>query len=726
MSAVEDSTAAEGVVKSGAPSLVNMAPVGVAFAPSDLTARDNLTMENNIFTGVLSRIRLQPGIYGLGAPIDAAATTLTQELFGQMPQGVEPRTQDYVFLQRAFFPPDQSTAVVLVGWSKPMLLDRYAPGDAPGVWEKATGQSNVRNVVNSLNSSEPLDEYTLRQFAAALDTGLEIHDLQGFLLPFITAAKLLWDLERVGLPPLPAVAAANNVNNWAAVSLGHYSAAEMNAANGGVNITVADFRNAQSNGMTHALINGSIPLQADCFTVQEKLNINSIVSGGLLMVPVAGQGYSIAQLFKFMPISIVWWSSKEALLIDPTHAGNAAQPAPQCSGWWTALAHKLALHLAATGSLVRAYMRLTCMITGERRTTPTGIGGANQVETSYWVMAMQEIRLTVPQPRGSSFVAQLFGTQRAPHVDNLFERDYRTLTGLGGRGEDLYISLLSVGVCMATAFSTTLNHFNVTGRELGNAVITTQAWTTARRPYNELLGPFFRGDRAGFCQIINQACTMLSVFTHSTVNVLCFSNEKGWCDGLVGVERSDRQASYWNLWFGGRVPYLAHPFVMHHVLRAYSAEWGITAPNSEFDFSAYWYRDEAAWVFDTSRPGPHGTKSQSEERYTLVCEGGLAINAACQRSTWNAGHSQLRIGWRYWDAATGAPQHPGGATPPALMDMHVGGGLQLFFPGVLLSWDWNTMRVVAPMVPQSGFGGANFATLRASTKRSERFVGVVV
>lgn len=713
-----------GAVANGLPKLDRMEADGVTFPEPNFQKDYTIDNENTIFADTYDNARCQESIYGSGDGVDdLAAIRVRQLIKSPLPIGTPERTQNYEYVQRAMFKRNEKVEVIVVEWDKVITLEKYPPGAVPGVWDITTSVRNMRAQVNAISAYEQMDEQSIRAIAAVLDDGRGMCDQQGVFLPILIAAKINRDREEAGLPPLAAVVPVNDRAIWAVANLGNYSGVQMQEANNNVVIDLGTFRHRQQQAVLTADGRGAITLQADAFTEEDRLNLNSIFSGGFVMNAVADEDVSIGQYFKFPPIPVLWWSPLGPYNFVHNAPANNAQPEARSAQYWTNLAVKLALHMDAQGSLVRAYVRLATMITGERRMTPTG-NGAVALRKHYWVMALEELNVGVPQPRGACFLVQLFGSQRSPKRDELFMRDFETLRVLSGRLDDLYKMLTTVGMMLALGFSTALLQWNITGRELGSEVITSANWSRDRAAFNNMMEGMFKGCPAGFSSIVNQACYHVGTFSKATVNVLCLTGAQGWCNGLAGVATSGQADAYWNLWHpNNRVPFSVHPFTLHHVINAYPANWGFVAPDSTFELSSYMNRHHF-WRFDTSRGGAYARRSLSDCRYEMVPEGVLLMNVMMQRCAWPAGTNGLELRFREFEAATDEPAYAGILTEVVNVPLDGDGGLRYFTPGVLTSFDWETQCVRAPVVDESGLTAGNVKTLAHSKRQVEPFIGV--
>jgi len=713
-----------GAIASGLPKLDRMEAGGVTFPSSNFDKDYYIDTENTIFADTYDNARCQEGIYGSGdGADDLAAIRVRQVIKSPMPIGTPARTQTFEYEQRAMFARNEKVETINVEWDKPITFEKYPPGAVPGVWDITTSVRNMRAQVNAISAYEQMDEQSVRAIAAVLEDGRAICDQQGVFVPLLIAAKINRDREEAGLPPLAATVPVNDRAIWSVANLGNYTALQMQEANNNVAIDLATFRNRQQQAVLTADGRGAITLLADAFTEEDRLNLNSIFSGGFVMNANPDEAVSIGQYFKFQPIPVLWWSALGPYCFVHDAPANNAQPQARSAQYWTNLSMKLALHMEAPGSLVRAYVRVATMITGERRMTPTGNGAAG-LRKHYWVMALQELNVGVPQPRGCCFLVQLYGSQRAPKRDELFKRDFETLRMLSGRQDDLYKMMTTVGMMLALGFSTALLQWNITGRELGSEVITAANWSRDRAAFNNMMEGMFRGTPAGLSSIVNQACYHVGTFTKGTVNVLCLSGAQGWCNGLAGVATSDQSAAYWNLWFpNNRVPFCVHPLTLHHVISAYPAIWGFVEPDSTFELSSYMNRGNF-WRFDTSRGGAFARRSVSDCRYEMVPEGVLLMNVMMQRCAWPAGTNGLEVRFREFEAATDEPAYAGVITDAVNVPLDGDGGLLYFTPGMLTTFDWATQRVRAPVVDESGLTHGNVKILQHSKRQSEPFVGV--
>lgn len=362
---------------------------------------------------------------------------------------------------------------------------------------------------------------------------------------------------------------------------------------------------------------------------------------------------------------------------------------------------KMAVLMGSHDSMVKGFVRASLLLTGNMAQLLQAPPAVNR-----WVNGLLEIeRTAMPAVRTPNLLwANLPGGLPPFDRTSAFVDDYATLAS----SSPVTTARISVVVAswVSLAFSTLLNHFNLTGRELTSMLHQPGLHENAA----DLVASMLVRHAEPTPPAISITAAIVRQLTEATLSPTVYRGCR-WCNELVGLDPAHfGQNMAWMAGWPFAVPYLVLPLAASASLRGYAHVWGLSESPVTFDFSQelqtagpiatrgwYGYLGEGGYM----------EKAQSGMPFIYEPYGILAINALIQHYgvplPAHIGHQYIRAAHR---ACVVEPVPLINVAQPVIE-----GHLRYIMPGTLPTFDWATKRVVSPYITRQAMGAQVFDSL---------------
>lgn len=262
----------------------------------------------------------------------------------------------------------------------------------------------------------------------------------------------------------------------------------------------------------------------------------------------------------------------------------------------------------------------------------------------------------------------------------------RVATGIG--------AILSLGVGLIFA------NFNLTGRAL--AMYTERGGASGQNTLRTTCDILFLPRKTSEpADIYKLAATEIANVSQIVISPKAFL-QRTWCSGFRDMRERTRN-HHWGRDWNRRIPYIIDPFVAAWMLEGWPSALGVMQSNITIDVtkevtrtgvSAGWYAARGDHLYtDISTQG-------DSHPYMLIAYGPLVINALCQ----NGRLARPNIRWdAYIASRSGVPEPRRANNWINLGDDDYIAAINTFKPGRLISYDWETQEVAAPILLENQF-----------------------
>lgn len=704
---------------------------GVTFPSPDIHKEIHFSQEQSAFHFVRQHIFFNNSSYpgpGANHPSDIV---ITNRVTNNPTPGMAYKHENLTYTARTWVPAAHPKPMLYhVSHGPAVPLDAYGSTDLPEVFNMSVTAPSGRALAGAVCTYGRFDEQVIRQVVSHLYLNTEIYDMQSFIFCPLVCALIQRDRVLNGEPLLAGrVPNGNTYQNWGWANLG---AGYINdgVARGYDFAAVGQNRSDAAAAIMHGQNSRAIALRVEDYTEEERHVINSWCQGGLLLNVQIQGGSSVFECVTTPKMNVLWLADTVPASSLPAHAYHQVAAGQHSSSWYIELAFKIANNYNQRGSLVRAFTRIAQLMTGTLcdNVMPAGSGVAlrSSIASSssslpagesarIWVNCFQETEMNMPGVAGSNFLVQYKGSQRAPKTAVLFEKEFSALAGFMGEPVKLWQGVATVGLIAGTGFSSALDSYNISGKQLGSNRCGQVAYSNQTRHCRQTISILFEADPGGVVPMIECGIAHAHLTTSARFNSLSFLRPLGWNSGSEHLPMRLVSPVYWNAWYGASTPYLAHPFALHHVLESYDATWGLSAPEYEVkDISKLVIRsalDDAAIRF--SLDGRGQAASTGPLRCKLILEHRLLLNAIAGIFHWVNRPQGLRIGYDTYAGVGGLPSQTTGTIAPVMHPFQGGAGaFPNFTPGQIHSYNWESGEIRTPVLTMLALGRDNFTRVK--------------
>nr|QUS52821.1 hypothetical protein [Mute swan feces associated toti-like virus 3] len=445
--------------------------------------------------------------------------------------------------------------------------------------------------------------------------------------------------------------------------------------------------------MTQHIANGTFVFFAKDLTAAD-LSVLAIIAHGLpaLVNPPAGQPIPIGQAISTPGIGMVVYSP----------GGQALPPlqVPTPSQVLTCL-NKVAAMRGESSHFARGFVRASTLYNlVESHYVAPGPAGA---QATILKTSIGEIGRSVwPRPRDSNWLWRALKIAPVPEEAEVFEGEAAQLAS----NTPAVLSRVGIAIAalMATAIGSVWHYFNITGSCLtlwatgagmaGTAVVTLLNQLNVTPEYG--IVPLVMGLT---CGIVSQLCG-------SSVNMTCYSGPS-WSGGGAGLPQAAAVGpNFWAADALNCVDYIANPLAAAWLYDTWLDIWGIgDGPvtyclDDELKTNSPLANQNGWW--STLGDKRYTAASKTDPPHVYRPYGALLLNALAQG--WNlagmfvVNFLQIAIVNDRYDHGV-----PGVWHPP---QYHA--ALCMIVPGTLLTYEWSTGYIMAPVVTQGAFGAVNW------------------
>nr|QUS52825.1 hypothetical protein [Mute swan feces associated toti-like virus 3] len=453
--------------------------------------------------------------------------------------------------------------------------------------------------------------------------------------------------------------------------------------------------------MTQHIADGTFVFFAKDLTAAD-LSVLAIIAHGLpaMANPAAGLPISVGQAISTPGIGMVIYSP-----------GGAALPplqVPLPSQVLTCL-NKVAAMRGESSHFARGFVRASTLynLVESQYVAP----GPAAAQADIFKTSIGEIGRSVwPRPRDSNWLWRALKIAPVPEEAEVFEGEATELAS--NTPAVLNRVGIAIAALMATAIGSVWHYFNITGACLtlwatgagmaGTAVVTLLNQLNTTPEYGMV--PLVMGLT---CGIVSQLCG-------SSVNMTCYSGPS-WSGGGTGLPQAAVVGpNFWAADAPHSVDYIANPLAAAWLYDIWLDIWGIgDGPvtyclDDELKTNSPMANQNGWW--STLGDKRYTTASKTDPPHVYRPYGALLLNALAQG--WNlaamvvVNFLQVAIVNDRYDQSI-----PGVWHPP---QYHA--ALCLIVPGTLLTYEWSTGYIMAPIVTQGAFGAVNwgYATVKGT------------
>lgn len=522
---------------------------------------------------------------------------------------------------------------------------------------------------------------------------LTVHDSSGFFTISYMIAMMIQDYENNGVNPVRPQIGMEDLFDLANVGAGQQDALEQ----AGVIIT--------------AMQEGRAMFDASKLTTADVNVLRLIARGPASLRPPVGHRRHVASYFEHAAIRI-------CLMVRPNYnLPNFLMPSAAQAYAATA---KFAVLLGSHDSLVKGFVRAGSLING--KTLLNMVAPNEQVRlVNDWMNSQLEcMATTIPQIRCANPIWDFIqhGKSNFDRTD-IYAEEFKHLQSM----EIFELAQVSVLISAwaSLGLSTLLNYFNIGGRELASLGLHPGVHGNAT--------PLVRGLMFEETQSIPNYIPLALGFPAQTHDVVisprCYIG-MWWCNG--GIDHNVLMwgdVHNWRQRWGSRVPYLNRPLALADGMKNFSHVWGVMSPPVTFNLSKE--------ILFTGPPESRGWQAVlGDSGYSDVAEsatpfvyqnyGSLAINALRQ-------HHAILDQWdlTYVDVIKRATAltfypHVGNDIPQPIYR----NDLNYIEQGSLLSFDWHSGRVIAPVLSRDMMGAQVFDALQMGSSDPSPNAGISV